>query len=237
MSEFVQEELFGGDLGRKKARNARIRRNDPRFLRNQFPGTGKYGIPLVRKQPIDLDCVNLIACTNVILDDEEYFDFGVHFFVDDFDFGDPYENPEKTYSLYAQYRFCCTPDYSVYGEMQTWRQIESVAHSRWCGAWWQSKGMKVVPTISWDRYPSYDYCFEGVEEGAVVAVATYACRQGRMGFVRGYDAMLERIRPEAVICYGEAFSDMRGNLIPVPVCHPRHFHRELASGMKQKSIL
>lgn len=44
---------------------------------------------------------------------------------------------------------------------------------------------------------------------------------GHSGFMRGYDALLERIRPNAVICYGEPFPDMRGNLYSVPVFHPR----------------
>ena len=87
--------------------------------------------------------------------------------------------------------------------------------------------MNVVATISWDKYPSFDYCFDGVEKGSAVAVATYACKSERAGFLRGYDAMLERIRPEAVICYGEPFPGMRGNVCAVPVCHPRKFHREL----------
>ena len=111
--------------------------------------------------------------------------------------------------------------------MQPWRQIESVARSRWCGAWWQSRGMTVVPTISWGKYASYRFCFDAVEEGSVVAVATYACRQVRADYMRGYDAMLERINPEAIICYGTPFDEMRGNVIAVDVCHPRQFHREL----------
>ena len=87
--------------------------------------------------------------------------------------------------------------------------------------------MTVVSTISWDKYPSFDYCFEGVEGGSVVAVATYACKTERAGFMRGYNAMFERIRPESVICYGKPFPEMRGNVCPVPVCHPRQFHRDL----------
>ena len=169
----------------------------------------------------------MIACTNTIANDEEYFDFGVHFFVDDYDFGGVYENPEKTYPIYSQYRFCCTPDYSVFGEMQTWRQMESVAHSRWCGAWWQSRGMKVVPTVTWDGYASFDFCFDGIERGSVVALATYACSQNKAAYLRGFDAMRERINPSAVICYGEPFVGMSGNIIAVPVCHPRCFHREI----------
>ena len=39
--------------------------------------------------------------------------------------------------------------------------------------------------------------------------------------------MLERISPETIICYDEPFPEMRGNVIKVPVQHPRQFHREL----------
>lgn len=229
MNEYTQSSFFDeiGAQAVTHGRTAHDHRNDPLFLRNEFPGCGKYGMPLIRKQEVDLKNINLIACTNTIPNDEEYFDFGVHFFVDDYEFANPYENPLKTFPLYSQYSFCCTPDYSVYGDMQTWRQIESVAHSRWCGAWWQSKGMTVLATISWDKYPSYDFCFDGVEEGSIVVVATYACRQNHAGFIRGYDAMLEKIMPSAIICYGKPFHDMRGNIVSVPVCHPKQFHREL----------
>lgn len=229
---FLSEDKLGQRLlwsipDRARQTSAFDRRNSQLFLRNAFHGQGKFGIPTVKKQHVRLDPINLIACTNTVLDDMEHFDCGVHFFVDDCEFGSPYENPEKTYPLYSQYAFCCTPDYSVYGEMALWRQLESVAHSRWVGAWWQSKGMNVIPTISWDKYSSFEFCFEGVEEGSIVAVATYACHQNRAAYMRGYDAMLERINPSTIICYGKPFADMRGLIIEIPVCHPRQFHREL----------
>lgn len=217
-------ELTKQSKNRKRAYDFR---NDPKFLRNQFPGNGRFGIPLVRKQKIDLADLNLIACTNTVCDDDEYFDFGVHFFVDDVNFEDLYERPEESFDKYSQYGLCCTPDFSVYGEMQPWRQIESVAHGRWVGAWWQAHGMAVVPTVSWNGYPSFDFCFDGIEDGCVVAIATYGCRLDRTAFLRGYSAMLERIRPEAVICYGNPFPGMGGQLVVVQPCHPKSFHREL----------
>ncbi len=55
------------------------KRNDPMFLRNQFPGMGKFGICKIKKQEINLDNIGLIACTNTKKNDKEYFDFGVHF--------------------------------------------------------------------------------------------------------------------------------------------------------------
>ncbi len=211
----------------KQEKTAHIKRNNPLFLRNQFPGVGKYGIPLVKKQHINLDNIGLIACTNTKVDEQEYFDYGVHFFVDDCVFGVPYEDPEKSLTVYSQYAFCLTPDYSVYGEMQPWRQIESVAHSRWCGAWWQSKGMTVIPTVSWGKYHTFEFCFDGIEYGSIVAIATYACRMERAGFLRGYDTLLERINPSVIICYGKPFPQMRGNIKAIEPCHPRQFHREI----------
>ncbi len=89
-------------------------------------------------------------------------------------------------------------------------------------------GIAVVPTVSWDRYPSLDFCFDGIEDGCVVAIATYACRLDRTAFLRGYSAMLERIRPEAVICYGNPFPGMGGPLVVIQPCHPRSFHREVS---------
>lgn len=201
------------------------RRTNGNFLRNQYAGVGRFELPLVRKQVIDLSCIQLIACTNTRANEREFASYGVHFFVDDYKFNKLYEAPEKSYPIYSQYRFCLTPDYSVYGEMPIWRQIQSVAHGRWCGAWWQGKGMTVIPTISWAQYSSYDFCFDGVEQGSIVAISTYACRRERLAFLRGCDAMLEHINPEAIICYGEPFPYMRGNLLPVKVCHPRQFHR------------
>ncbi len=203
------------------------KRNDPMFLRNQFPGMGKFGICKIKKQEINLDNIGLIACTNTKKNDKEYFDFGVHFFVDDYNFEEIYANPEKSYPKYSQYEFCLTPDFSAYNEMPIFRQIESVSHSRWCGAWWQSKGMKVIPTISWGQYNSFEFCFEGIERESIVAVATYACSHNKTGFLRGYDAMLERISPSAIICYGKPFPHMRGNIKEIKVCHPRQFHREI----------
>jgi hypothetical protein len=211
----------------KRRATAYAGRNAPLFLRNQFPRHGKYGIPLVRKQRIDLTDLELIACTNTVCGDNECFDCGVHFFVDDEHFTDLYAQPEKTLARYSQYRLCCTPDYSVYGEMQTWRQIESVAHGRWVGAWWQSKRMSVVPAVSRDKYASFDFCFDGIEKGCIVAVATYACRQARLGYLRGYSAMLERMHPSAVICHGTPFPGMAGPIVAIQPRHPRTFHRDL----------
>lgn len=92
-------------------------------------------------------------------------------------------------------------------------QIESVFKNRWCGAFWQSKGLKVIPTVSWGDEKSFDFCFDGIEEGSIVAVCTYYRENCEEEFMLGYNKMLEKIKPSAIICYDEPFKAMKGNVI------------------------
>lgn len=140
---------------------------------------------------------------------------GVHFFVDDYRFSGIYDHPERTLDKFSQYQFLLTPDFSTYADMDMWRQLESVAKNRWVGAFWQEHRLTVVPTISWSTASSFDFCFDGVEQQSAVAIGTIGCKRGRLAFMRGYDAMLERLNPEAIICFGRPFSEMKGNIIAV----------------------
>lgn len=191
-------------------------RSNQLFMRNEYTPRGKWGIPLVRKQEIDLENISLIACSDTKPNDcDANKRRGVHFFVDDYRFQGIYQNPERTLEKFSQYAFLLTPDYSVYADMRPWRQIESIAHSRWCGAYWQNKGLIVIPTISWGTPSSYEYCFDGVEKNAIVAVGMIGCKRNKPGFMHGYNAMLERLEPNAIICFGTPFEEMEGNVIVV----------------------
>lgn len=191
-------------------------RDNPLFTRNNFETMGKWGIPLIKKQEFSFDNIMLVACSDTRANDnEENKTKGVHFFVDDYRFQGIYDNPERTLSRYSQYSFLLSPDFSTYTDMDLWRQLESVAKNRWVGAYWQSKGLTVIPTISWGHSQSYEFCFDGVEKGSVVAVGMIGCKQSKLNFMRGYNEMLKRIEPKKIICFGKPFEEMQGNLIVV----------------------
>ena len=42
-------------------------------------------------------------------------------------------------------------------------QIYNVFRNRWCGAYWASKGLRVIPTVNWGDESTFDFCFEGIE--------------------------------------------------------------------------
>lgn len=103
-------------------------REDSLFMRNNFSSTGKWGIPLVKRQELSISKINLIACSDTRANDnDENKKKGVHFFVDDYRFNGIYNNPERSLARYSQYSFLLTPDFSTYADMNGWRQMESVA--------------------------------------------------------------------------------------------------------------
>lgn len=191
-------------------------REDVLFTRGGFNTDGRWNIPLVRKQELPANGISLIACSDVRSNDcDVNRTHGVHFFVDDYRFEGIYNNPSKSLSRYSQYAFLLTPDFSMYSDMDMWRQLESVAKNRWCGAYWQSKGLTVIPTISWSTPSSYEFCFNGVERNATVAIGMIGCKRNKLEFMRGYNAMLNKLDPATILCFGTPFKEMSGNIIPV----------------------
>lgn len=189
-------------------------KNNPLFMRNGFETAGRWGIPIIKKQEIPLKNVGLIAYSdtrlNASIKDSAN---GVHFCIDDYRFTGVYNNPNRSLNKLSQYAFLCSPDFSTFQEMEYWRQLESVSHSHWVGAFWQSKGLLVAPTVTWSDAGSYDFCFSSIEIGCTVVVGMPGCKQDKFSFLHGYYVMLERIKPSAVICFGDPYDEMRSDIL------------------------
>lgn len=197
-------------------------RSNPLFMRNEFIPDGKWGLPLIKRQTVDERDIRLIACSDTKSNEcEENKKYGVHFFVDDYRFNGIYDNPDRTFKKYSQYRFLLSPDFSTYTDMNLWRQLESVAKNRWVGAYWQSKGLTVIPTLSWGLAQSFEFCFDAVETNCIVAIGMIGCKQTKLQFMRGYNVMLEKIQPSAIICFGTPFDEMQGNIISIDYMESR----------------
>ena len=151
-------------------------RTSQTLLRNQFPGEGKLQIPIIPKfqeQPGDFDNLLLIGFDKTHLEDQNHLDRMVHFFLYDYRFERVWKNPDNDIEKLSRYRAVLSPDFSMYLEMAPVMQLYNVFRNRWCGAYWASKGIRVVPTVNWGDESTFDFCFEGIEKGSVVAVSTY----------------------------------------------------------------
>ncbi len=188
-------------------------RNEPLFLRNQFKSVGMFKLPLVKKQEISLEDVQLIGYDKVNQSD----DYGkiVHFFLDDYRFESVYNDPEKKIEKLKQYKAVLTPDFSMFVEMPIALQLFSTFKNRWVGAYLQEQGISVIPTVRWGDLTSFNFCFDGIEKGSIVAVSTIGIKKEKSHFMLGYNEMLSRIKPEKIICYGKPFDEMKGDIIEI----------------------
>ena len=193
-------------------------RQDPLFLRNDFPISGKYGMPIIKKCDVDISTLNLIGSDKIKINETQMslsILRTVHFFLDDNKLERYYYQPQKYIERLAQYPHVLTPDYSLYTDMSIAMQIFNTFKNRWCGAYWQEHRLSVIPTVGWSTNASYEFCFDGLENGTVVAVSTIGGLKNKDLFLRGYFEMKERIAPKQVLCYGNAFPEMGDEVIAV----------------------
>ena len=183
------------------------------LVRNNFETVGKYNIPIVKKQKLNIEDLEPWCYSKTKIGDKENERKIIHFFTYDWLYENVYNKPEKTMEKLEQYYALMTPDFSLYSDMPLSLQIYNTFKNRWCGAFWQSQGKLVIPTISWSKEESFEFCFDGVEKGSIVAVSTYRQEKYEKEFMNGYNKMLEIIQPLKVLCYGEPFKDMGDNVI------------------------
>ncbi|QNK41693.1 DUF4417 domain-containing protein [Caproicibacter fermentans] len=197
-------------------------RTSPLFLRNQFKGKGKLQIPIIPKfqiQPDDFNGLLFIGFDKIGTNDTKHVNRMVHFFLYDYKFERVWKNPDTDLEKLKCYRAVLSPDFSMYVEMAPVLQLYNTFRNRWCGAYFASKGIRVVPTISWGHENTFEFCFDGIEKGSVVAVSTYMVsehdnRQDQKEFfLKGYNEMLRRIEPEKIICYNTPFPEMQGDIV------------------------
>ncbi len=186
------------------------------FLRNSFPVVGRFELPFIEGIEPFNNSINLISWADTRSKDKgDNLKRGVHFFVDDYRFEGIYNHPESSLKKLQQYAFVLTPDYSLYADMPLWRQLENVAKNRWLGAYWQSKGMHVIPSISWSTPKCFQFCFDGVAKESVVSVSMIGCKRSKENFLKGYTAMLNKLNPKQIIVFGTPFDEMKGNILSV----------------------
>lgn len=197
-------------------------RTSQMMLRNQFPGEGPFKIPVIPKSEFSDDefrDLRLIGFDRTRIEDENNLNWMVHFFLYDYKFERVWKEPDRDIERLRRYRAVLTPDFSMYLEMNPTIQLYNTFRNRWCGAYFQSKGLRVIPTVNWGDENTFDFCFLGVPKGSTVAVSTYMvsehgnrCDQKEF-FMKGYNEMLRRIEPERIVCYNTPFPEMTGNIV------------------------
>lgn len=164
--------------------------------------TEKYGLPVVRTDVV-CQADSLIPFNRAKTCQRR--DVGVHFFIDDYQFERVWKSPQLYVEMLGKYRFVCAPDFSLYLDMPMAAKIWNIYRSRLLTAYWQQKGLKVVPVLQWAEPATFDFCFEGIASGGTVAVSTLGEARNKLTkqlWAIGMREAITRLHPKRVLLYG-----------------------------------
>ena len=132
--------------------------------------------------------------------------FGIHFFLDDYQFNRIWNNPNKYIELLKEFEYVLSPDFSMYTDypkaMQMWKHFQK----HWIGAYLEKNGIKVIPTIGWSDEESYEWCFDGEPTKTIVAVSSIGTQRyedSRVLFLKGFKKNGSKARTNTNIILGK----------------------------------
>jgi len=142
---------------------------------------------------------------------------GIHFFLDDYQFERVWNNPEKYIDVLKQYECILSPDFSIYIDMPKPVKIFNIYRSRQIGSFYQSHGIRVIPSLEWGDSETYDFAFAGIPKGSIVAISNVSVKKDKeLGEIwkRGLAEMINRIEPSTILFY-DGETDFDFGKIPV----------------------
>ena len=179
-----------------------------------FEGVGKYDIPAIDPEPFE-------PCEFISFNyakTSKRKDCGVHFFIHDYQFERVWREWKRYGAMLSEFSAVMTPDFSIYTDWPKALQIYNHYRKHFVGAYLQTIGVKVYPTISWSDKDSFEWCFDGEPVGGTVCVSsvgTQRSKETKKLFLDGYNAMIEKLNPETIIFYGEVPKECMGNIVRI----------------------
>lgn len=140
----------------------------------------------------------------------------VHFYQHDKEFSCVLTATNKYLDDLKQYDGVITPDCSMLIGQAPCLQQTNTYMNRAVGFYLQKNGIPVIPNIRWSDESSFDYCFLGVHIGSIVCVSTHGCiksKAERQMFKTGLSAMLDTLKPSAVLVHGFMPDDIFGEYL------------------------
>ena len=140
---------------------------------------------------------------------------GIHFYLDDYQFERLWNKPEEYVDILKQYECILSPDFSLYMDMPMPMKIWNIYRSRLIGQFYQSQGIKVIPTLSWAEEETFEFCFEGIPKGSIVSISTIGVKKNKEAlkiWKAGVDELIRRIEPSTILIYGGKLDYDYGNI-------------------------
>ena len=132
------------------------------------------------------------------------YDHWIHFYIYDYVFECVWNAPIRYLSLFKKFAGVITPDFSLYRNMPLAMQIWNTYRNRALAHWLQSNGVKTITNVRFGVERTYDFVFEGLQQGGTYAVGTNGCIQkndDRYHFKKGLAKMVEILKPDTIVNY------------------------------------
>lgn len=181
----------------------------------EYEGVGEYSIPViqpVRELPRIDDWLEFEKAKKLRNKPKRT---GVHFFEYDFKFECVWNFPDRYADVLSNYDAIITPDFSYYVDFPKALRIYNKYRMHWITAYWQEKGLTVIPLIRFGYEEDWDWCFDGYPIGSIVAISTVGSGKDSASIEfghRGYEEMLKRLQPKEILIYTNSFNYYPGNV-------------------------
>ena len=144
---------------------------------------------------------------------------GLQFFQDDYQFERVWAQPEKYLEVVARFKFTLQTNFSLYSDYP--RPLNQWNHFRnqLLGAWWQARGLTVVPVAAWGDPEDDVYAFDGIPTDSCIAISTWGfCKNAelRQRFLRGLGAFLDAKKPTGILFYGKVSPEVANLCAGIP---------------------
>ena len=189
-----------------------------------FTGGGYYDIPkingfifdVVKWQGTGGISIGFNYCKSCITKNINCEQFLINCYQDDYQFVRLWNRPDAYIEFLKKFKVVCSPDFSLYTDHPKALQIWNHYRKHWLGAYWESKGIKVIPTICWSDSSSFDWCFDGEPQESIVAISTKGTQRNAVAkerFLAGYNQMIKRLKPIKILLFGNNPGGLDGDII------------------------
>lgn len=176
----------------------------PRWYPRSTPVDCRYQIPILKA--VDVEVLPTTATAYNKRGQASHPESTLlHFCVNDARLRPLLHQPQRYLEGFSRAWGLSTPDCSIRADAPRDLKIQAVRLNRMVGAYYQSRGFRVIPHVRWCDSRDYDYCFSGVNPGSPVMISTYGSWRApalRDGLIRGLPELWDRLTPYVVFVYG-----------------------------------
>ena len=166
--------------------------------------TAKHKVPMLRSAEVELASARLVAYDKR-RQSADAADTIVHFYISDERFKRTLEDPTGCADDLAKFRAVIGPDFSPYSTHQAELRYSSIWYAKAVTAYWQYRGLRVMPNVRWTSHGDIFVVVDGLPSGSTLSVSTLGVTKSKEQislFRRGLEQLVTSAEPKRLIVHG-----------------------------------